>query len=101
MYNHLTQVRKGLVNLSQLTLGANSLIQAAIPEILAAPKSFHVDTMTQLEMNANLSRELLTGIPGLTPVFPQGAMYLMVSPLNASSKSTWRNSRTSNRIWSL
>ena len=66
------------MNLSQLTLGANSLIQAAIPEILATPQEFHTATVNQLEKNAELSRKLLTGIPGVVPVFPQGAMYLMV-----------------------
>nr|KAJ3422811.1 hypothetical protein HK105_006249 [Polyrhizophydium stewartii] len=73
-----TQVRRGLVNLSQLTLGANSLIQAAIPEILASPQSFYDETMHQLEANARVSSELLKGIPGIQPIFPQGAMYLMV-----------------------
>ncbi|KAI8925783.1 pyridoxal phosphate-dependent transferase [Entophlyctis helioformis] len=72
------EVRKGLVNLSQLTLGANSLIQGAIPEILAAPQSFYDETMAQLETNAELSRKLLTGIPGINTIFPQGAMYLML-----------------------
>ncbi|KAJ3021762.1 hypothetical protein HKX48_007837 [Thoreauomyces humboldtii] len=72
------EVRKGLVNLTQLILGPNSLIQAALPEILQAPQSFYDGTMKQLESNANISRKLLTGIPGLVPVFPQGAMYLMI-----------------------
>lgn len=73
-----THVRKGLVNLSQLILGSNSLIQAAIPEILNAPDEFHKKTIDILENNANLSRALLADIPGITPIFPQGAMYLMV-----------------------
>ncbi|KAJ3019051.1 hypothetical protein HKX48_002403 [Thoreauomyces humboldtii] len=72
------EVRKGLVNLTQLILGPNSLIQAALLEILQAPQSFSDGTMEQLESNANISRKLLTGIPGLVPVFPQGAMYLMI-----------------------
>ncbi|KND01992.1 tyrosine aminotransferase [Spizellomyces punctatus DAOM BR117] len=74
----LEQIRKGLINLSQLILGPNSLVQAALPDILQAPKSFYEQTMEQLERNANISEKLLTGIPGLRPVFPQGAMYLMV-----------------------
>ena len=72
------QVRKGLVNLSQLTLGANSLIQSAIPEFLKAPQSFFDQTMEQLESNAKISRELLSDIPGIKPIYPQGAMYLML-----------------------
>ncbi|KAJ3165191.1 hypothetical protein HDU88_004272 [Geranomyces variabilis] len=72
------EVRKGLLNLTQLILGPNSIIQAALPEILKAPQSFYDQTMAQLEKNAAVSRELLAGIPGLNPVFPQGAMYLML-----------------------
>ncbi len=64
--------------MSQLIIGANSLIQAAIPEILATPLSFHLDTMKKLEVNALLSIEMLQDIPGLEVVPPQGAMYLMV-----------------------
>lgn len=77
-HDRLVQVRKGLVNLSQLIMGANSLVQAAIPEILNSPQSFHDNTMQQLQSNAELSGELLKDIPGTVPVFPQGAMYLML-----------------------
>ncbi|KAI9091884.1 pyridoxal phosphate-dependent transferase [Phlyctochytrium arcticum] len=76
--NGFAQVRKGLNSLTQLILGPTSIIQAAIPEILKTPSSFLEKTMAQLEENAHMSRKLLTGIPGLKPVFPQGAMYLMV-----------------------
>ncbi|KAI8907200.1 pyridoxal phosphate-dependent transferase [Gorgonomyces haynaldii] len=76
--NQFEQVRKGLVSLSQLTLGANSLIQSAIPEMLQVDPSFHEQNMKQLETNARTSRELLQGVPGIKPVFPQGAMYLML-----------------------
>ncbi|KAI8996718.1 pyridoxal phosphate-dependent transferase [Gaertneriomyces semiglobifer] len=72
------EVRIGLSNLTTLILGANSLIQAAIPSILASPKSHFEKTMAQLERNAHVSAELLTGIPGIRPVVPQGAMYLML-----------------------
>ncbi|TPX60911.1 tyrosine transaminase [Powellomyces hirtus] len=72
------EIRKGLVNLTQLILGPNSVIQAALPDILSAPQSFYDETMEQLEKNANISKKLLSNIPGLHPVFPQGAMYLMI-----------------------
>ena len=72
------EVRKGLVNLSQLTLGANSLVQSAIPEFLQAPQSFFESTLDQLQENAELSRSILANVPGITPIFPQGAMYLML-----------------------
>lgn len=57
---------------SQLIIGANSLIQAAIPEILNTPEAFHRDTMRKLENNALICVKLLSDIPGLTVVAPQG-----------------------------
>ncbi|KAJ3339042.1 hypothetical protein HDU91_001079 [Kappamyces sp. JEL0680] len=65
-------------NMSQLIIGANSLVQAAIPQILATPAAFHQNTMRILEDNALLSIKLLSGIPGINVVAPQGAMYLML-----------------------
>ncbi|KAJ3302142.1 hypothetical protein HDV03_005378 [Kappamyces sp. JEL0829] len=76
--NVMAQIRAGIVNLSQLIIGANSLVQAAIPQILATPAAFHQNTMRILEDNALLSIKLLSGIPGITVVAPQGAMYLML-----------------------
>lgn len=34
--------------------------------------------MSQLEENANLSRKILSTIPGVKAIYPQGAMYLML-----------------------
>ena len=62
-----------------MIIGANSLIQSAIPEILNTPESFHENTMDILQENARLCSEMLKEIPGLRVVEPQGAMYLMVS----------------------
>ncbi|XP_060552086.1 tyrosine aminotransferase-like isoform X2 [Ruditapes philippinarum] len=73
------EVRKGLMCLSQKILGPNTLIQAALPEILKdTPKSFYTDTLTFIESNAKLFYEKISKIPGLTPVMPQGAMYMMI-----------------------
>jgi tyrosine aminotransferase len=63
---------------SQLIIGANSLVQAAIPTILNSDPKFHAENMDQLEKNANRSIELLLNIPGIRCVAPQGAMYLML-----------------------
>lgn len=73
------EVRPGLVRLSAVLLGANSLVQAALPAILEkTPPSFYQDTNNKLEENANIAAEALRGIPGVTYVKPQGAMYMMV-----------------------
>jgi len=71
-------VRAGILNLTQLIIGANSLIQAALPDILATPETFHQSTMQKLEENAILSLNLLSDIPGLNVIKAEGAMYLLV-----------------------
>ncbi|XP_059146218.1 LOW QUALITY PROTEIN: tyrosine aminotransferase-like [Physella acuta] len=72
-------VRKGLVKLSQRILGPNTLVQAALPEILKnTPKSFFEETLQYVEKNAKLFYEKLNTVNGLHPVMPQGAMYMMV-----------------------
>ncbi|XP_071091533.1 tyrosine aminotransferase-like [Haliotis cracherodii] len=75
----LTQVKSGLVRLSQRILGPNSLIQAAVPDILEkTPASFYLETLNYIKRNADVFYERLSAVPGLVPVMPQGAMYMMV-----------------------
>lgn len=73
------EVRTGLMRLSQKILGPNTLIQAAIPEILEnTPTSFYQDTLDFIESNAKLFYNRISKIEGLKPVMPQGAMYMMI-----------------------
>lgn len=73
------EVRQGLVSLSQRILGPSTLVQAAIPAILDnVPDKFYDDTISLVQRNAKLSFEVLSMCPGLTPVMPCGAMYMMV-----------------------
>ncbi|CAB4484644.1 tyrosine aminotransferase [Rhizophagus irregularis] len=77
--NILNEVRSGLASLANLILGANSLIQNALPDIIMnTPQSFHDETDKLLEENAKLSANVLGKIPGLHVIVPQGAMYMMV-----------------------
>ncbi|TYZ61271.1 hypothetical protein PybrP1_009572 [[Pythium] brassicae (nom. inval.)] len=83
----LRDVRTAYFKLSQLILGANSLVQSAIPDLLtplagsaeaqslAAFKSHYFRT---LEQNSKFTTAALGQIPGLKVVVPQGAMYVMV-----------------------
>ncbi|CAG5133419.1 unnamed protein product, partial [Candidula unifasciata] len=74
-----SEVRQGLGKLSQRILGPNTLIQSAIPEILGnTAMSFYTDTLNYIENNAKLFYKHLYDAPGLNPVMPQGAMYMMV-----------------------
>ena len=77
--NELNMVRKGLVDLGGLILGANTLMQAALPDILNNDDlNWHNEINNHLEENANLVMGMLKGVPGLTPIQPQGTMYMMV-----------------------
>jgi tyrosine aminotransferase len=84
---HMREVRRGLFALSQLVLGANSLMLAALPAVIAPARGsadeaelaeFSRATVAQLAGNAAFSAERLGAVPGLSVVVPQGAMYLMV-----------------------
>ena len=73
-------VRSGLNSLSQRIIGANTLVQGAVPAILRrTPKNFYKDTLEVIEENAKLAYKKLSAVPGLNPVMPDGAMYMMVS----------------------
>jgi len=72
-------VRHGLNSLSQRIIGANTIVQGALPTILKeTPASFFKDTLDVIEENAKIAYERLAAIPGLNPVMPDGAMYMMV-----------------------
>lgn len=75
----LEEVRQGIIRLSAVLLGANSLVQRALPEIFQqTPPSFYQDANRQLEENAEIAATALDGIPGVSYVKPQGAMYMMI-----------------------
>lgn len=77
--NAFHEIRKGLNSLSQRILGPNSLVQSALKDILKnTPQSFYAETLEYIEDNAKLFYKLISEIPGLKPVKPQGAMYMMV-----------------------
>ena len=99
------EIRAGLNSLSQRILGPNALIQGALSTILTAvPQSFFDDIIrtievclftlvlcyaavrynyckhrSQFQTNAILAFEALRKIPGLRPIMPAGAMYMMTS----------------------
>ncbi len=73
------QVRSGLKALSQRIIGANTLVQGALPMILKeTPQHFFDATVAVVRSNAELAFERLRAVPGLRPVMPAGAMYMMV-----------------------
>ncbi|CAB3230886.1 unnamed protein product [Arctia plantaginis] len=86
-----TEVRKGLSNLATKILGPNTLVQRALPTILSCtPQSFFDDVVFFIEKQAKLAYEELRCAPGLRPIMPQGAMYMMVE-IKMSLFPTFKN----------
>ncbi|XP_064641065.1 tyrosine aminotransferase-like isoform X2 [Lineus longissimus] len=72
-------IQGGLICLSMRILGPNTLVQGALPLILAnTEQSFYDETVTQIQKNAKLFYSAISKVPGLNPVMPQGAMYMMI-----------------------
>jgi tyrosine aminotransferase len=73
------EVKPALVNLSQLILGACTPVQAAIPAILKETSDeFYATNKANLKAAAELLNSALSQVPGLNPVMPEAAMYMMV-----------------------
>lgn len=83
----LGEIRKGLFDLSGLIIGANTLIQGALPDVFNnTPDSFFRETNTVLEQNAQLVQDLLSEIPQLKVIKPQGTLYMLVGISTTSMK---------------
>jgi tyrosine aminotransferase len=75
----LTDVREGMIALSQKIVGPCSLVQGALPKILReTPESYFNHVRSVLKENADICYEAFSQIPYMHPLRPQGAMYLMV-----------------------
>ncbi|CAK1550029.1 unnamed protein product [Leptosia nina] len=72
-------IRNGLNNLASRILGPSALVQRALPSILKyTPQSFFDEVILFIESQAKLAYEELRRAPGLRPIMPQGAMYMMI-----------------------
>lgn len=73
------EIRKALHCLSQRIIGSNTLIQGALPAILRnTPQDFYDHTMRMLHNHSRLAYNCIMKVPGLKPIMPEGAMYMMV-----------------------
>ncbi|KAK4699611.1 hypothetical protein P7C70_g6650, partial [Phenoliferia sp. Uapishka_3] len=80
--NVLTAVREGLGKWAFRIQGPNSTMQRSLPALFAnTPENFFTSTMTTLEDAGQKLFQRLSTIPGLTPLLPQGCMYLMCGGL--------------------
>ncbi|VDO15508.1 unnamed protein product [Haemonchus placei] len=76
----MSEVRKGLVALSQKIVGPCALIQGALPKILAeTPEEYFEYNRQVISKNANIVSKLLKGLDGVHCLQPHGAMYMMIS----------------------
>jgi len=74
-----SEVRKGLMCMSQRIIGSNTLVQGALPTILKnTPPEFFSNVTRVCYKNAKIAHKKLRATPGLFPVMPSGAMYMMV-----------------------
>ncbi|XP_053698459.1 tyrosine aminotransferase [Sabethes cyaneus] len=77
--NVFREVRKGLANLSARILGANTMVQGALPDILNnTPSAFYDDLVSTLYRHAEMAYKAIKPIRGLRPIMPGGAMYMMI-----------------------
>jgi len=67
-------------------LGPCTLIQAAVPDMMKIPASYHESNLIKFEENAKLCFKGLENAPGLRPIMPAGAMYMMVRLDSAVSR---------------
>ncbi|KAJ1504974.1 hypothetical protein HMI55_001791 [Coelomomyces lativittatus] len=75
----MSSVRQALFQLSAVLIGANTLIQSALPDILfSIPSSYHRDNNVKLQACANVALHELQGVPFFDVLPPQGAMYMML-----------------------
>ncbi len=75
----LNDIRKGLSQLMGRNFGPNRTIQLALPDILHnVPQKFFDDTVKKVQLHAMTAFSLLVDVPGLEPIKPSGAFYMMV-----------------------
>ncbi|VDK27931.1 unnamed protein product, partial [Gongylonema pulchrum] len=79
-YGALTEIREGLVALAQKIVGPCALIQGALPRILQCTgMSFFEAVNKIISCNAKIAFDSLSRVPGLRPLMPNGAMFMIIA----------------------
>ena len=73
-----SEVSAGLAQLARKLLGPCTIVQAALPHIFRTPQSYHDKNVAIIHRNAKLVCQELQKAPGIIPIMPAGALYLMV-----------------------
>lgn len=77
--NSLSHIKAGMVKLSQVILGANTLVQSVVPTLLEdTPQEYFDFVRTMLRTNRDICLENLKNVPGIEPTVPKGTFYMML-----------------------
>jgi len=75
----MNECKQGITNMSQVTLGPNSVCQSAMPKLLdETPESFFREMRSTLKEHSEFMFDGLTKINTLKPIQPKGGMYMLV-----------------------
>lgn len=75
----LDEIHQASLRMSQLIVGCNTIIQGALPDIiLNTPPEYYTNLNAKLERHATTFCTAVEEVKGLTPITPQGAMYVLV-----------------------
>lgn len=78
-HDALKEIKQGLIRISGRNFGPNSTVQLALPGILSnTQQEFFDDVVSRVQHHALLAYNSLKDAPGLTPVMPKGAFYMMI-----------------------
>lgn len=75
----MEQVKQGITDLSMLTLGPSSVLQATLPWLLReTPSEYHTGNLEMMKVNADTIRDKLGTTPGLRVIPAEGTLYVLV-----------------------
>jgi tyrosine aminotransferase len=75
----LQQVRQGILDLSMLTLGPSSVLQATLPSLLRETSvEYHKRNLEMIKINADTIRDKLAKVKGLRVIPADGTLYVLV-----------------------
>eukprot|EP00658_Telonema_sp_P-2_P041888 TRINITY_DN3000_c0_g2_i1.p1 TRINITY_DN3000_c0_g2~~TRINITY_DN3000_c0_g2_i1.p1 ORF type:complete len:437 (-),score=136.68 TRINITY_DN3000_c0_g2_i1:245-1555(-) len=78
-HDRLKKIRTGMADYATIVLGPCALLQGVVPAALNdTPQSYYDDNLARLAAHADICFQKCSEVEGLTPVVPQGAMYMMV-----------------------
>ncbi|WVQ81543.1 tyrosine aminotransferase [Cryptococcus sp. DSM 104549] len=73
-----TNIKRGLAVWGNRFFGPSSLVQAALPELLATGSEWFDEVTAKIQMNATIMHSAINSSPGLRSTFPTGALYMLV-----------------------